>query len=662
MVQQDMRQPVYYSRLAGIITAWFRRVCYAGSLAMAIHAGASESSAVRFGPPDSWVKPHFFNLQSSTSLLDSSADDHLLLLERQINAAKDETFVHTARQILTTEGVQNDATLKINFNPSCQSLTWHWARIWRGKEHLDRLDTNNVKIVQQERDLDQFVLNGEKTAILVLDDVRVGDIIDYAYSIKGVNPVFGAHFACAVPVQLDQPVDQLLTRVVWPKQRLLYAQTHGCSVQPAVIAGKNTVEYAWDFAQVPGFPLEDSLPEWCDPEPWVQLTDFKTWTAVDQWALALFRTTSPLSGELSRKIEEWKQIPGQEQQILTALRFVQDDVRYFGIEIGASTEKPADPSVVFSRRFGDCKDKSLLFVTMLRALGIEAFPVLVNATGGRAIENWRPSASAFDHCIAVVRCNGQMHWLDPTINYQRGPLSAHYLPNYGCGLIISPLTTGLTVIPQTTGLPQTATTEYFRLGGKMQPAELKVVTVAEGRDADNLRAMFATTKRSDIEKSYTHFYSDLYPGIKMSAPIVVQDDEQQDKVQTTESYTIDNIWSRSDKDGTYSCQFYPATIAAFLRKPVDTFRKLPLAVNFPQHQILRTEVTLPGAWPFDADKKTISDPAVTFRRDYRCAGTKLVMEYEYQSLTDSVSPNRVSQYLKRLDQCSQSLGNTLTWR
>ncbi len=629
---------------------------------MAIQGNASDLSSVKFAPPGSWVKPHFFNQQSSTSLLDSSADRHWLLLEHQINAVTNETFVHSVRQILTTAGVQNSTTLTIDFNPSCESLTWHWARIWRGTEHLDRLDTNNVKIVQQERDLDQSVLDGDESVVLVLDDVRVGDIIDYAYSIKGSNPVFGGHFSCAVPVQLEQPVDRLLTRVIWPGQRQLYAKTLGCSVEPEVVAGKEANEYIWDLTQVPGFPLEDSLPAWCDPEPWVQLTDFKTWAEVNQWALALFQVTAPFSPELSRKIEEWKQIPSQEGQILTVLRFDQDDVRYFGIEIGASAEKPADPSAVFARRFGDCKDKSLLFVTILRALGIEAYPVLVNATLRRAIADWRPSASAFDHCIALVQCDDQLYWLDPTMNYQRGPLAAHYLPNYGCGLTISPQTTGLAVIPQTTGMPQTTTTEYFRIRGKTEPAELKVVTVAEGRDADDLRELFATTKRSDIEKDYTHFYSDLYPGIKMSSPIILEDDERQDRVQTTEFYSMDKAWTGPDKDGMYRCEFYPSTIAALLRKPVDTDRKLPLGIIFPEHQILRTEATLPEAWPGNVDKETISDPAFTFRKDWRFTGRQLVLEYEYQSLADSVSPDRAGEYLQRLNQSSQSLGYTLTWQ
>jgi hypothetical protein len=496
----------------------------------------------------------------------------------------------------------------------------------------------------------------------VLNDVRVGDILDYAYSTKGENPVLGGHFSDAAAVQLELPAERLSTRVIWPAGRRLFAMPHGCSVQPTVVKGKESVEYDWDLRQVPGVALEDRQPAWYESEPWVQLSEFKTWAEVNQWAYALFKADGPLSPELSEQVAQWKRIPDQEEKIIAALRFVQDDVRYFGIEIGASADKPGDPSAVFKRRFGDCKDKSLLFVTILRALGIEAYPVLVNSTLGRAIANWQPSAGAFDHCIAVAHCGEQYYWIDPTMNYQRGPLAAHYLPSYEYGLVISPHTTALTPIPRTTGLPQTTINEYFLLRGKTEPADLKVVTVAEGRDAETLRELFATTKRSDIEKNYTHFYSEYYSGAKMASPIVVADDPQQNRIETTEFYSIANLWGAPDKSQNYHCDFYPANIFALLKKPVDLERKSPLGVNFPQHLHLRTEVTLPGTWAPEADDKRVDDPAFFLQKASQCAGNKLVMEYEYKTLVDWVAPNRVNEYVQRLNQASQLLGYTLTWK
>jgi transglutaminase-like putative cysteine protease len=645
------------------MASWIRCVCCLSFFMIALTLNAADASSILYAPPNDWVKPQFFAPpQPAVGSGDSSADDHLLLQERQINALEDETFFHTDRQILSVDGVQNGSTIKISFNPNYESLTWHWARIWRGGQILDRLDTNKIQIVQQEQDLDAYMLNGEKSAILVLDDVRVGDIIDCAYSLQGKNPVFTGHFSCAIPVEMEKPADRLLTRVVWPRQKPLYAMQHGCSVKPTMVIGKDAIDYTWDFRQASGFTLEDSLPDWYDPQQWVQLSDFHTWSEVNRWALDLFQVTPPFSPELSRKIAEWRQIPGQEQQVLAVLRFVQDDVRYFGIEIGPGTEKPTDPSTVFTRRFGDCKDKSLLFVTILRALGIEAYPVLVNADLGRGIDSWLPSAAAFDHCIAEVQCAGQIYYLDPTINYQRGPLAAHYHPNYARGLIISPYTTGLVTIPQNTGMPQMTTTEYFQIGHLGEASQLKVITVAQGRDADILRTLFATTKLNDIQSADEHLYSAFYPGLKTSSPIVVNDNEQQDIFQTTEYYSIDKIWTQPGQGVRYECDFFPVRLNGLLKKPVDTDRTQPLGTGYPEHQILRTEVTFPEDVVPVSEGKTIEDPAFTFHKSRNCFSNRAIIQYEYTALADSVSPDDMSDYLDHLNQCSQMLGNSLQWR
>jgi transglutaminase-like putative cysteine protease len=631
----------------------------------ATQAGATDHSVESppaVAPPAGWITPHFFDPGSLTTPVESGEDQHWLLQERQINASENETFCHVIRQVLTVSGVQNGASLTLDFNPVYESLTLHWVRIWRGTDHLDRLDASKVKLIRRERDLDQNILTGEQSAVLVLEDVRVNDILDYAYTLKGANPIFGGRAAFWIPVQKTYPVERLLTRILWPTHKRIFARTHACSVQPVAVSKKDGIEYTWDLRQVPGFPVEDSLPAWYDPQPWVQLSEYKTWVEVNQWALGLFQSASPLSPELQQKIAEWKRLAGPEQQVSAVLQFVQDDIRYFGLEIGVNSEKPAEPSSVFTRRYGDCKDKALLFVTILRALGIEAYPVLLNTEARHTIEDWQPSAGAFDHCIAVVRCGDQAYWLDPTMGYQRGPLANHYLPDYGRGLVVSPGTTGLATIPRASALTQTATTEYFQLGRRTESSSLKIVTVSDGCDAEVLRALFATNRRSEIEKRFTQFYSGLYPGIKMSAPIEIKDDEVHNQIRTTEYYTLPQAWVQVDKSDKYRCDIYPSAIAALLKKPASTERKMPLAVSFPEHQILRTEVTLPNAWSVDPENKTISDPAFFFQKTTRGAGNKLIIQYEYRSLADAVSSDGAARYIQHLAQALESLGVSLTWQ
>jgi hypothetical protein len=147
----------------------------------------------------------------------------------------------------------------------------------------------------------------------------------------------------------------------------------------------------------------------------------------------------------------------------------------------------------------------------------------------------------------------------------------------------------------------------------------------------------------------------------MSAPIDFEDDEEQNRIQMTENYTIDDAWTRLEKGGKYSFDFYPSAMAALLKTPVDTERKMPVAVPFPEHQVLRIEITLPAAWAAETSNKTVSDLAFFFQKNLRRSGNKIVMNYEYQSLMDSANPDQATQYIQDLNQASKSLGYSVNW-
>ncbi|HTI99853.1 MAG TPA: DUF3857 domain-containing protein [Dongiaceae bacterium] len=613
-------------------------------------------------PPADWIVPLLFAPLPANIRPEPNEEQRYLLLDRQINVATNEDFHHIVRQILTPAGIQNGATLTVDFDPNYQSLTFHWVRIWRGTNHVEQLNAGKIKLIQPERELDQFLMDGHESAVLVLDDVRVGDIIDYAYTLQGANPVLEGKFFKAVDVQLRQPVEHLVTRLVWPKERRLYARNFNCpNTRPTVAAKTNQIEYVWDARHVPGLYVEDQLPAWYDPFPWVQLSEFQTWAEVNQWALKLFQNTTPLSAELNDKIAEWRRIRGPEQQVQAVLRFVQENIRYFGVEGGTGSHRPAAASDVYGRRYGDCKDKVRLFVTILRALNIEAWPVLVNSQLHRGIQPWQPTAMAFNHVIAQVRCDNRTYWLDATANYQRGPLAAHALDDFGYGLVVQPKTTALTAIPTSSAIPDTTIAEYFQLGGRTDPASLKVVTVATGADAEDLREQFATTPRADIEKNYLHYYANRYPGAKSAAALEFKDDATQNRIEITESYSWDHFWTKPDADHEYQCTFYPSTLAELFPKPVDVERTMPLAVTFPVHRVLRTEVSLPEAWANNSKSRNITDPAFFFRMNQNTTGTKLVLEYEYRALADSVPPEQMADYMDHITAAQQTMGHTVSW-
>jgi hypothetical protein len=610
-------------------------------------------------PPAKWVAPIPFDPRAKLDEVDPSMEMRWILKDRQIDAQNNETFIHEVRQVLTPAGVDFGSHISIDYDPSYQLLTFHWVRIWRGTNSLTRLDPDKIQVNQCGLDPANLLFNAEKTAVLLLEDVRMGDIIDYAYSVQGGNPVFAGSFSGRVEVQSRHPIDRLTTRLLWPAARHLYVQNHGTDIKYLALRKGALIEFTWNLTKVPDWRSEPPLPAWYQPMPWVQLSEFQKWSDVNQLALGLFTSTAPLSPELTRKINEWKHLPNREDRVLAPLRFVQDEIRYLGIESGTSGYKPASPSTVFARRFGDCKDKSFLLATILRALGIEAWPTFVNTKLRQTVFDLHPSATIFDHVITQVNMDGQSYWLDATANYERGPLAVRSWPSYGYGLVVRPGTTALTPIAPCPVLPRTTVTHYFSLGQIDQGSGLKVVTIAEGPDAEQFRARFATTAHSEIERADLNYYAKFYPDIVQTAPLIYTDDEQQNKIEVDEFYSIQKIWSHLPDEAFYHCRIYPENIETAMRPPAISQRTMPLGVVYPNHQIFHAEVVVPTGAVVKPDDQTIENPAFYFHRVVSLAGATVVLDYEYRALTDVVLPEAVPTYVQQLDAAADLMAYTI---
>ena len=72
---------------------------------------------------------------------------------------------------------------------------------------------------RREARLEQQVLDGAETLLLVLSDVRVGDAVELAYSIEGENPIFEGRMSGGIRLAYDTPVELLHHRWVAPAKR-----------------------------------------------------------------------------------------------------------------------------------------------------------------------------------------------------------------------------------------------------------------------------------------------------------------------------------------------------------------------------------------------------------------------------------------------------------
>src|SRR5262249_50826837 len=94
--------------------------------------------------------------------------------------------------------------------------------------------------------------------------------------------------------------------------------------------------------------------------------------------------------------------------------YVAKNVRYVSLSFGVGRLQPHAAAEVMQNSYGDCKDKHTLLQALLRAQGIQSYPVLINS--GRKIDTDVPSPAQFDHEITAVKLGkgDELTWLDTT--------------------------------------------------------------------------------------------------------------------------------------------------------------------------------------------------------------------------------------------------------
>jgi len=92
-------------------------------------------------------------------------------------------------------------------------------------------------------------------------------------------------------------------------------------------------------------------------------------------------------------------ITDRKEQARAIYDWVNQHVRYVGIELGVGGIIPHDANWTLNNAFGDCKDQAVLFASLLKAKNIPAELVLINATNRYKLSGI-PLTADFNHVIA----------------------------------------------------------------------------------------------------------------------------------------------------------------------------------------------------------------------------------------------------------------------
>ncbi len=598
--------------------------------------GVGDAAPYRIGPVPVWVKPVAAEPPHASG--PSRGNVAFRLIDVQVNRAlaAPEMYYHSVKQARNGQGVPEIARVSVEFDPSYQTLVLHAVTIHRGGESIAVPLAGKVRLLQREARLEEQIYDGTLTANLILEDVRSGDTVESAYTIRGANPVLGGSYSARWLIASDEPLDVLHRRLVWPADRPLRILRRCEGAAPTVTQRGNLKEYELLRRDTPALVVEGGVPAWYEPFPAFAIEDGTTWSDVARWGGTMFAEPAVLSPAMRAKVAELAGgVPGDDARALAVTRFVQDQVRYLGIEIGQNSHRATDPNTVLARRFGDCKDKALLLVTMLHALGMKAEPALVSSSLTDSVGRNGPSRQAFDHVIVRLELQGKTYWIDATREAQGGGgLASLAVPRFGRALVLAEGTTDLAVIPvPKEQLPLSTIEKSVKVDPAGGTATYEVKTSYFGLLADQIRGFIRSSSRDDIARGYLDYYQERYPNIEATAPPDVHDDREANRVVIAEHYRIPEFGKqREDTESKSDFNLYEVANAVPAWRGVK--RASPLSLGVPHRTIFLAHMEGPTKFRIKPESKEIRVPGMKFV--YRESSTGEKIE-EYAEIENSRS-------------------------
>ncbi len=522
-----------------------------------------------------------------------------LLYDTQVDLSGIEYAWHvrTVRRVLTRAGAEQVAHVTVEYDPLYERPEVHFVRVVRGEERIEHAKPDRFQILRRETNLNRLVLDGRLTASLLIADVRIGDVVEIALTLRGANPALGGKHTAWVAFDDFNPAAET-------RYRLLRAERRAVSVKrfnepPALATSKaNGIEdMRWRVVRPARREAEDYVPPWRLEAPTLHFSEFSNWAEVVDLFAPLYESAA-LPETLASEIDKLAAAYGwPDERAAEWLRFVQRELRYFALSFGEGGYVPRPLDDIWSSRFGDCKDAARLYVAGARRLGLDACAALTSTTHSKALDGFLPASNVFNHCIVRLQIDGKSYWLDPTVPSQSGRLAIIYQPHSGWALPLAPGTTALESMGGDEPIHHLNWEDEIRFGPrKDSPAMLRRQVEYYSWAADAMRHQIANEGTTGHAKTLLQAIQAVWPKVVETAAVSVDDDSQENCLTLVLRYEIPDCWKADEKGKNLAFNIIDGVLPGELGLLKSGPRQSDIYLARPRRITRRTTMIMPRRW------------------------------------------------------------------
>ena len=318
-------------------------------------------------------------------------------------------------QVLRERAVASYQERQFSYDPDRQKLRINWIHVLKPDGQIISDKPSQL----QESDVSAAMVNPvyerRKVIRASLTGVAPGTLLDMSWTVEEKTPYRpGDHFQ-SWRVTAGTTVRRSRFIVDVPENLDLKIAEHNLNFPRRESIGDRRKVYEWATSDVPWIKPEMFAPpaDSNDQGMYVAVSTPGSWSDVGKWYAGLSHDRVHASAAVADSVRRIVAHAATLQDSIRALhRWVAQDVRYVSVSLGIGGYQPRAPETVLSTGFGDCKDKATLLIAALGVIGVDAYPVLLNA-GGRP-DRQLPTIGAFNHEIAAIKQPSGYEFVDPT--------------------------------------------------------------------------------------------------------------------------------------------------------------------------------------------------------------------------------------------------------
>jgi hypothetical protein len=232
-------------------------------------------------------------------------------------------------------------------------------------------------------------------------DLKKGDATYFKIRITTTKPYFEKQFDMLENFPLAYNWKYVEINLSAPPDFPLYIQA--IDLDGGKLADENgKARWQWRKENLAAFELEAGMYDFFNGSPRLAVSSFKNYDELGAAYWSEARSKAVVTSEVQALADDiTKDLKEPAQQASAIYEWVNKNIRYLSIVLDKGGWIPHSSTEILANRYGDCKDYSTIIYALLKAKGIESYPVLIRSELG----DWFPEVATpdyFNHAILYI--------------------------------------------------------------------------------------------------------------------------------------------------------------------------------------------------------------------------------------------------------------------